>query len=433
MEKPFFIQPWLTSDEFISCYETMFSSLNAGTNSTIDEFINSLNVENLKAGYNKLIIWEGRNDNKTFVLSSLLLLDSIIKIKENKFSDSFNKLDAHHVLGEIVIRVTNLLIDELKKKRKKNKSSMFLVAKEIKLPEYIIEIRHASTHKNIPSMKSLRLSVTFLFKWVKENMWDKLYLTLKNEFTLYTQIKECFNTMSMEPLGLIDDDNENNNVEDNEDEEDDDDENKIKFEIHHLMDIVQLFFICWKKSFYDPIDQPLLRQNYERNTSFCVEIFEFLDNKENELFILLLFKFIAQQMKNIMDHNANNYVREIEMLIQFSIFLLRHQHLEQSDFKPYDILIFSIYSNLKIMCSENASFTSIFNNFRQLFLNTDFKKSAYENDEFNIMGTFNINNTQNEEQIFHDSNNNIYQMDSENNLNMDQIVDDKNIYDTLIL
>ena len=85
------------------------------------------------------------------------------------------------------------------------------------------------------------------------------------------------------------------------------------------------------------------------------------------------------------------------------------------------------------MCSENASFTSIFNNFRQLFLNTDFKKSAYENDEFNIMGTFNINNTQNEEQIFHDSNNNIYQMESENNLNMDQIVDDKNIYDTLIL
>ena len=49
------------------------------------------------------------------------------------------------------------------------------------------------------------------------------------------------------------------------------------------------------------------------------------------------------------------------------------------------------------------------------------------------MGTFNINNTQNEEQIFHDSNNNIYQIDSENNLNMDHIVDDKNIYDTLIL
>ena len=119
-------------------------------------------------------------------------------------------------------------------------------------------------------MKSLRLSVTFLFKWVKENMWDKLYLTLKNEFTLYTQIKECFNTMSMEPLGLIDDDAIPPQVQPQEEDEDDDDENKIKFEIHHLMDIVQLFFICWKKSFYDPIDQPLLRQNYERNTSFCV-------------------------------------------------------------------------------------------------------------------------------------------------------------------
>lgn len=433
MEKPFFIQPWLTSDEFISCYETMFSSLNDESYSTIDEFINSLNIENLKVGYSKLVIWEGRNDNKAFVLSSLLLLDSIIKIKENKFTDSFNKLDAHHILGEIVIRVTNLLIDELKKKKKKNKSSMFLVAKEIKLPEYIIEIRHASTHKNIPSMKSLQLSVTFLFKWVKENMWDKLYISLKKEYTLYTQIKECFQINSLEPLNLIDDDNENNNAEDNEDEDSND--NKVKLEINHLMDIVQLFFICWKKSFYDPIEQPLLRQNNDRNTSFCEEIFEFLDNKENELFIIFLFKFITQQMKNILFHNANNYLREIDILVQFSIFLLSHQSLEKSDFKQYEILLSSIYSNLKAISSEIASFTKIFNNFKQIFPNVDsiIKKSLYENDELDIIGTFNLNNTPNEDQPFNGSDNNIVQIESENNVSIDQVMDDKNIYDTLIL
>ena len=39
---------------------------------------------------------------------------------------------------------------------------MFLVAKEIGLPDYVIETRHSCTHKNLPSYNTLLFLFFFL-------------------------------------------------------------------------------------------------------------------------------------------------------------------------------------------------------------------------------------------------------------------------------
>jgi hypothetical protein len=59
----------------------------------MESFINNISISNLKSNIHYLILWDNRNDNKAFVLPSLLLIDIIIKIKEKKF---FIKLQNLH-------------------------------------------------------------------------------------------------------------------------------------------------------------------------------------------------------------------------------------------------------------------------------------------------------------------------------------------------
>ena len=87
MDQNFFIQPWLNQKEFIDTYHTLFTSYVNTENMPIDDFINNLNIDNLNKGYRRLIVWESRNDNKAFVLSSLLAIDIVIKIKKGQFDN----------------------------------------------------------------------------------------------------------------------------------------------------------------------------------------------------------------------------------------------------------------------------------------------------------------------------------------------------------
>ena len=189
------IQPWDSQEEFIIFYETLFdiktksqnqiekdsqnisnssdNITNNYLNDNLNKFIQSLSLSNLKKAMIYLIKWDNRGDNKMFCLPIILLVNTIIKIKENNINDK--DINSCHILAEVLIRVVNIIMDQLRKTKKANSLNMYLIAKDIGLPEFIIDIRHSSTHKNLPSFNELLFAIEYMFSWIKIKIIDPKY------------------------------------------------------------------------------------------------------------------------------------------------------------------------------------------------------------------------------------------------------------------
>ena len=87
-----------------------------------------------------LVKWDTRGDNKMFCLPIILLVNTLIKIKENKINNK--DINSCHILAEVLIRIINIIMDQLRKNKKANGLNMYLIAKDLDLPEFIIDIRH---------------------------------------------------------------------------------------------------------------------------------------------------------------------------------------------------------------------------------------------------------------------------------------------------
>ena len=282
------IQPWTSPEEYIEFYDTLFPTtdineyINNNTNNILNnednlqKFINSLSLENLKKSMHYLIKWEYREDNKIFCLPIILLVNTIIKIKENKINNK--EINSCHILAEVLIRVINIIIDQLRKSKKANGLNMYLVAKEIDLPEYIIDIRHASTHKNLPSFNELIFVVEYMFLWAKIKLIDpkyKIYISQKKYFTF------IINSLTK---------NNNDNLNDV------DDIKEVSLEPEYLMRITTKLFISIKDNF----NYNKKKFSYDKKiVNNKILIFQRILRNEKELFLLLIFLFIIQQFGKI--------------------------------------------------------------------------------------------------------------------------------------
>ena len=356
LDKSFFIQPWSDSDEFIKCYEGLFQDDNSNN---MESFINNISINNLKNNIHYLIEWENRNDNKAFVLPSLLLIDIFIKIKEKKLKEY--SIDTCHILSEIIIRVTNLIIDELKKTKKTTNLNMFLVAKEIGLPDYVIEIRHACTHKNLPSYNSLLFTIQFLFFWIKKNMWEKQYQIFILEKKIYEDIIQCLNKRKSLKK-------KNKNKE------------NIKLEINHLFDIIVKFFIIFKENVKYKKKNGKNNVVLSNDIDFLIDIYQILLQNEGEFLILLFFQFIIEQCFIIISNDEIQKYEELKnFLIFFTKFIAKYNIIKKFNFDTYEILYQVNYSKLKFINSScNNEYEEISNCFLIIF--QGFKeKEGYDN------------------------------------------------------
>ena len=361
------IQPWSSQDEFIQFYEILFpkdksSNTNSSNinNNNLDIFIESLSIQNLKKSMIYLIKWDSRGDNKMFCLPILLLVNTIIKIKEQKINNK--DINSNHILGEIIIRVINIIMDQLRKNKKANSLNMYLIAKNLELPEFIVDIRHACTHKNLPGFNELKFAVEYTFFWIKNKFIEPKYLSFIKE-------KKYF-------LHLI-------NQLNNEIEKNIDSDNQIKLELEHLLIIITQLFINIKKHFIYNKSKNTISYNKEKINPKILIFIKLLE-KEKEVFILMIFSFIYQQIKKI---NSNEKISNEEKnkykqyLICFS--KLIYNNIDKKikfDLKKYEELYLSIYNNINDIKNEFKIIYEIFSNiFKNSIKNLNFEKD----DEFN--------------------------------------------------
>ena len=370
------IQPWISQDEFIEFYSTLFprnntsqinSISNNNINNTLDLFIDSLSLENLKKSMIYLIKWDSREDNKMFCLPIILLINTLIKLKEKKITNK--DINSSHILAEIIIRVINIIMDQLRKTKKVTSMNMYLIAKSLQLPEFIIDIRHSSTHKNLPNFNQLVFAIKYIFFWIKKKLIEPKYNTFIKEKKYFMMLLNRLNS-------------DKNDVNINNDD-------IAKLEPEHLLILITQLFINFKKYFIYNKSKNTITYNNDKIKP-KIQLFKEILDKEKELFILMIFSFIYQQIKKI---NSNEKISNEEKnkykqyLICFSKLIYNNTDKKiKFDLKKYEILYVSIYNNITQIKDEYKIIYEIFiNTFQNSIKNINLEDNEIESDEYVVL------------------------------------------------
>ena len=370
------IQPWISQDEFIEFYSTLFprnntsqinSISNNNINNTLDLFIDSLSLENLKKSMIYLIKWDSREDNKMFCLPIILLINALIKLKEKKITNK--DINSSHILAEIIIRVINIIMDQLRKTKKVTSMNMYLIAKSLQLPEFIIDIRHSSTHKNLPNFNQLVFAIKYIFFWIKKKLIEPKYNTFIKEKKYFMVLLNRLNT-------------DKNDININNDD-------IAKLEPEHLLILITQLFINFKKYFIYNKSKNTITYNNDKIKP-KIQLFKEILDKEKELFILMIFSFIYQQIKKI---NSNEKISNEEKnkykqyLICFSKLIYNNTDKKiKFDLKKYEILYISIYNNITQIKDEYKIIYEIFiNTFQNSIKNINLEDNEIESDEYVVL------------------------------------------------
>ena len=370
------IQPWISQDEFIEFYSTLFprnnisqinSISNNNINNTLDLFIDSLSLENLKKSMIYLIKWDSREDNKMFCLPIILLINALIKLKEKKITNK--DINSSHILAEIIIRVINIIMDQLRKTKKVTSMNMYLIAKSLQLPEFIIDIRHSSTHKNLPNFNQLVFAIKYIFFWIKKKLIEPKYNTFIKEKKYFMMLLNRLNS-------------DKNDININNDD-------IAKLEPEHLLIVITQLFINFKKYFIYNKSKNTITYNNDKIKP-KIQLFKEILDKEKELFILMIFSFIYQQIKKI---NSNEKISNEEKnkykqyLICFSKLIYNNTDKKiKFDLKKYEILYISIYNNITQIKDEYKIIYEIFiNTFQNNIKNINLEDNEIESDEYVVL------------------------------------------------
>ena len=372
----YLIQPWISQDEFIEFYSTLFprnnisqinSISNNNINNTLDLFIDSLSLENLKKSMIYLIKWDSREDNKMFCLPIILLINTLIKLKEKKITNK--DINSSHILAEIIIRVVNIIMDQLRKTKKVTSMNMYLIAKSLQLPEFIIDIRHSSTHKNLPNFNQLVFAIKYIFFWIKKKLIEPKYNTFIKEKKYFMILLNRLNS-------------DKNDININNDD-------IAKLEPEHLLILITQLFINFKKYFIYNKSKNTITYNNDKIKP-KIQLFKEILDKEKELFILMIFSFIYQQIKKI---NSNEKISNEEKnkykqyLICFSKLIYNNTDKKiKFDLKKYEILYISIYNNITQIKDEYKIIYEIFiNTFQNSIKNINLEDNEIESDEYVVL------------------------------------------------
>ena len=365
------VEPWASQDEFIEFYEILFKSkkqieinssnvnnndIKNNSNNQLDKFIQSLSIPNLKKSMTYLVKWDTRGDNKMFCLPIILLVNTLIKIKENKINNK--DINSCHILAEVLIRIINIIMDQLRKNKKANSLNMYLIAKDLDLPEFIIDIRHSSTHKNLPSFNELLFAVEYMLYWIKIKLIDPKYNYFITEKKYFLFLLKHLN-------------NNEKNINEQ--------ENKIKkyisisLEPDHLLTIISHLFINIKKDFEYKNNKVIYYSDSDIMKNKILLFKKILD-KEKEIFILMIFSFIVQQIKNI-NTNKNINKEEKEKYIQYILCFIKIicNNIPKKikfNLKKCEILYLSVYNNINLLIKDGTKeYNSIMNMFKNIFKN----------------------------------------------------------------
>ncbi|XP_022081634.1 ribosomal biogenesis protein LAS1L-like [Acanthaster planci] len=143
---------WKNKREFEDVYECLYD----------------VSAERKHDGLGKINAWKCRlADKMSVAIECTATLVEATLMDENETEPSRLQL----IYCMAVIRFVNLITGFLQTKAQSQ--PVVSLAKEIGLPEWLVELRHDATHKHLPPLATLRRAARTGLAWLRENFWEK--------------------------------------------------------------------------------------------------------------------------------------------------------------------------------------------------------------------------------------------------------------------
>jgi hypothetical protein len=110
-----------------------------------------------------------------------------------------------HAIGMCIVRMINGYKLQQQRTQLNPKDDYFVSVRdamqEIDMPPIIVEIRHAMSHKSLPSLSLLQHASSLAVEWLKENYWEKQHnLIAVYHTSLLTRLNSYTSKTSTEPI-----------------------------------------------------------------------------------------------------------------------------------------------------------------------------------------------------------------------------------------
>jgi len=198
--------PQLTPYKFPSELETLYHQL----------FVSD-KISDKERGISKIRSYLTKGPISHSIEITALLMESIIedernngvKILKGEVSGISNNSDFGIRLqySMIIIKFVNGLLDPFQQSM--YNISLHKLAKDLKLPQYFVESRHASTHERLPSLQMIRLISKKIIDWLKVEYWDKAIQEYKENQLLGAGLTDWQNSLKDEKTHRIARENKN--------------------------------------------------------------------------------------------------------------------------------------------------------------------------------------------------------------------------------
>jgi len=152
--------PWISSAEWVFVRDALFSGVPRRQRRAID----------------RIDAWRCRAQRSlpvsiisTVDLMRLALLDGVVHLEPSvppEVDDTHLRL----AYSMALVRFVNLSTEIL---QKRTAQAVHMLAGDMGLPEWLVNIRHEATHYTLPSMDLLRNGVSVALEWLKLTYWDE--------------------------------------------------------------------------------------------------------------------------------------------------------------------------------------------------------------------------------------------------------------------
>lgn len=152
-----FYVPWKNFNEWLEVREKAYST----------------RIEDLQFAVGRIAAWSAKSGSKIATGATVTSALCRGKIQDMLFSEgvsSYNLTDISLLYGMAIIRFINLVSDLGKTDQK---YVMSQVAKSLKIPEWIINLRNDASHKDMPSYDRLKRGAEHALGWLRLNYWER--------------------------------------------------------------------------------------------------------------------------------------------------------------------------------------------------------------------------------------------------------------------
>lgn len=163
MSEYYHIVPWFDSAEWLKVYDLIYSP-----NSTF---------ENKQEALKQLLVWKARCPSlPSGVESTLTLLE--VHVQDAKIAeDAINEQLLRLAYSSAIMRFVNHMLDT----ETARGSSLYQAAKNLGVPDWIIDMRHDTAHSNsLPSIEILRDACSISLGWLLKFYWEKHKMCIKD-------------------------------------------------------------------------------------------------------------------------------------------------------------------------------------------------------------------------------------------------------------